>query len=354
MIEPIESISEAAPIKGARSTSPKKPSPKSPRWKLLERKLSNLDSSLRDTDKEIEELIGTDELTSLGAGGNSIGTFTAHSTVTKKEFVVKVVKNKHALQLNREVQMTINFKHKHIRSALDPVHIGLHFSWARFSFSPGYDLFTLTMEKSPPVPRKVPKKSKELPILTGIRYVFTAILLALQYLHFNKTVYNDLKPENIIVDAESLETVTKKTKVSLIDFGLSFFVGEAEEYTWGGTLDYSPPEKYTQDSDVGTPSDMFSFGVLLNSVCTQRQLFTQTKIPADEQYDVLLNAITSLQNNLKRSNRGVYSYKPVKEIVLRTVKFRPHLRATATQLLELEFFTSDREMEISDETSTVS
>jgi serine/threonine protein kinase len=345
MIEPIESISEAAPIKGARSSSPKKPSPKSPRWNLLERRLSNLDSSLRDTDKEIEELIGSDHLTNLGSGGNSIGTFTAHSNVLKKEIVVKVVRNKHALQLNREVQMTMNLKHEHIRSALDPVHIGLHFSWARFHFSPGNDLFIMTIQNSPPLPRKAPRKSRDLPVLTGIRHVFKAICVALQYLHFNKVVYNDLKPENIVVNAHSLGDVTKKTKVALIDFGLSFYLGERKEYAWGGTVDYSPPEKYIQHDDIGTPGDIFSFGVLLNSICTQRQLFQQTKVPADEHYDALVNAIANLHVSLKQSTRGAYAYEPVKEVILRTVKFRPQLRATATQLLELEFFASDKEME---------
>ena len=202
------------------------------------------------------------------------------------------------------------------------------------------------MNNSPKIPRKVPGKSKQQLVLTGIRYVFTAICKALHYLHTNNIVYNDLKPENIIVDALSLEAVTRKTKVSLIDFGLSFFVGESKEYSGGGTPEYSPPEKYTAECDVGTASDIFSFGLLLHSVCTQKQLFDHGKVPQDIRYDVLLAAIGRLQDSLRVTNKGAYAYSPVKEVVARTVKVHKHLRATAEQLLAFEFFATDKDMEI--------
>jgi hypothetical protein len=91
---------------------------------------------------------------------------------------------------------------------------------------------------------------------------------------------------------------------------------------------------------------MFSFGLLLHAVCTQQQLFDHEKVEPENIYDTLLDAVASMQEVLRKKHKGAYSYPPVKEVVARTVKVSAHLRATATELLQFEFFSTDKDMEV--------
>jgi len=62
------------------------------------------------------------------------------------------------------------------------------------------------------------------------------VMLALQYLHAQDTIYRDLKPENIVLDEEG--------HCRLTDFGLSHLGVQANIKLEGqmGTLSYMAPE----------------------------------------------------------------------------------------------------------------
>jgi len=68
------------------------------------------------------------------------------------------------------------------------------------------------------------------------RFYAAQIFLAIEYLHQNDIIYRDLKPENVLIDAEGYIKIT--------DFGLSKanITGDADATSFCGTPEYLAPE----------------------------------------------------------------------------------------------------------------
>ena len=84
-------------------------------------------------------------------------------------------------------------------------------------------------------------------------------------------VYGDLKPENIMIDAEGY--------LRLIDFGLArrlYLNSDGDmvktSETFGGTLEYMAPE-IMQEKPCGASVDWFSFGILLFELLSGKNPF---------------------------------------------------------------------------------
>jgi aurora kinase len=99
------------------------------------------------------------------------------------------------------------------------------------------------------------KKLKEVKTFssTSTRRIVCQIAKALECIHGNNIIYNDLKLENIMIDIHG--------DIKLIDFGLSVS-SEIESYGPIGTLDYISPEKIKCMKPYNKPSDIWALGVL--------------------------------------------------------------------------------------------
>ncbi len=94
--------------------------------------------------------------------------------------------------------------------------------------------------------------------------LFLPILSALQLAHSQLIVHRDIKPGNVLVDARAAPKV--------LDFGIAKLMGDrASTNTRTGlgpfTPEYASPEQ-ARGEPIGTPSDIYSLGVLLYELIT--------------------------------------------------------------------------------------
>jgi len=110
------------------------------------------------------------------------------------------------------------------------------------------------------------------------RFYCACVASAFVYLHEKKIVYRDLKPENLMLDADGY--------LKVVDFG---FAKVVEERTWTlcGTPDYLAPE-VIQNKGHNCSADWWSFGVL-----TYECLVGTAPFDAEDPMDVYQNILES-------------------------------------------------------------
>ena len=135
------------------------------------------------------------------------------------------------------------------------------------------------------------------------------LAVGLDYMHGAGVVHRDVKPANIMLfDYRRDET---RLRAKLTDFGVALIAGDPQQQsgTFTGTAAYMSPEQARGDA-VGTPSDIYSLGLVLLQCLTGVQaypgpalesavarLLRPPAIPADmeEGFRVLLQDMTALE-----------------------------------------------------------
>lgn len=137
----------------------------------------------------------------------------------------------------------------------------------------GLPYFSLEFVEGSDLQKKLDRQPQSARYAAGI---VQKLAVAMQYAHDNSILHRDLKPPNVLLDANGEPKIT--------DFGLAKQVGgeEASTSTTMGTImgspSYMPPEQARGDVSSLTPkSDLYSLGAVLYEMLTGRPPFLAEK-----------------------------------------------------------------------------
>ena len=127
-------------------------------------------------------------------------------------------------------------------------------------------LLYISMELVDGISLREEMNQTRLPIKSCLQICYL-LAKALEYAHQQSVIHRDIKPENVLVRVKDDDI-----SVWLSDFGISQLQMDGLTRTGSvfGTLAYASPEQKRSAADVTAKSDLYSVGVLLYELLTQR------------------------------------------------------------------------------------
>jgi protein kinase A len=193
-------------------------------------------ASWKLSDFELKETLGTGTFGRVRLVRHKIHDKYFALKVLKKQEVIKMKQVDHIMQ---EASVLSEINHPFVVNMLRGFQDD-HRLYILLEYVVGGEMFT-HLRKAGKFPLAVAK------FYTG------EVMLALEYLHSKHIIYRDLKPENLLLDANG--------NVKITDFGFAKKVIE-RTFTLCGTPEYLAPE-IIQNKGHGKPVDWWAFGILL-------------------------------------------------------------------------------------------
>ncbi|MGH2317448.1 Stk1 family PASTA domain-containing Ser/Thr kinase [Planococcus sp. SE5232] len=200
---------------------------------------------------KIKELIG---------GGGMSNVYLAHDMILDRDIAIKILRydfsNEEELRrrFQREALSTTSLAHPNIVNIFDVGEDGsVHY--LVMEYVPGKTLKDYIIDHSPVSPERAVEIMKQL-------------ASALAHAHHNQIVHRDIKPQNILMDAEG--------NVKISDFGIAMALS-ATSYTQTnsvlGTVHYLSPEQ-ARGGTANKKSDIYSLGIVMYELITGKLPFS--------------------------------------------------------------------------------
>lgn len=196
----------------------------------------------------------------IGQGGFA-DVYLARHIYVRRYAVVKVLRGPLSLKARQrfqeEASLSMSLDHKHIVRVFD------------FGIQNGTPYIIMQQATHGSLRSMYPEGTK-LPLAIILRYL-QQVTDALTYLHGRNLVHHDIKPENMLLDANY--------NVLLADFGLATMIDKAlqrQSDDFAGTLAYTAPERFHRNYVPTPASDQYSLGIVVYELLTGRRPFLGT------------------------------------------------------------------------------
>ena len=211
-----------------------------------ERAAKAKDAKMADRPDRVGQQLGNYRLIRLLGEGGFAEVYLGEHIYLKTQVAVKVLQEKIETQyvegFLKEAQTIAALKHPHILRVLD------------FGMENARPFLVMEYASGGTLRQKHPRGSK-VPLPTVISYA-KQVTMALQYAHDQKIVHRDVKPENMLVEADG--------KIVLGDFGIAIPAHKTQSLSTQeavGTVSYMAPEQI--QGKPRAASDQYSLGVII-------------------------------------------------------------------------------------------
>src|SRR5438128_4995748 len=263
----------------------------------------------------------------LGSGGMA-NVYLAEDQELGRRVAIKILNDRHAgdeqfvERFRREAKNAASLSHPNIVSIYDRGEAeGTYY--IAMEYLDGRSLKELILSRGPA------------PLNVAIDYA-RQILAALRFAHRNGIVHRDIKPHNVLVDAEGHAKVT--------DFGIARAGASqmTEEGSIIGTAQYLSPEQ-ARGTSVDQTSDLYSLGIVLYEMLTGNVPFT-----GESPVEIAMKHLSATPQPLTTTRPDIP--KSLDSVVLRALAKDPADRYQSADEMDADLERVERGLSVSQET----
>lgn len=164
-------------------------------------------------------------------------------------------------------------------------------------------------------------------LLRNFNIIVGGIISGLKYMHSNRIIHRDIKPDNILISG---------SKIKIADFGLSYRLEENETlvYRPAGTPNYISPEILAETGYL-FETDIWSLGVLMYKILYKQVPFIdKTDKSLQRLYKLILNGIPLYKSYHNKERNDVFGefIRGKEQLIRRILDKDPKTRITLDEI----------------------